>query len=164
MERVHDVAKYIFDEYKRLSGVTIDEMKLHKLLYFSQRESLAIVGEPMFDAEFEGWKFGPVCKSICAAYTEQGINAECKSLSFDSSYILNNVLEEYGVIESWQLSNLSHREISWQNARMGLSSDEDGSALLLLSDIKIDAKKVRPYDRIWDMYYDEFDTAECVTQ
>ena len=42
MERVLDVAQYIMDEYKKMTGETIDEMKLHKLLYFSQRECLAL--------------------------------------------------------------------------------------------------------------------------
>lgn len=26
-----------------------------------------------------------------------------------------------------------------------------------IKDIEEDAKKVRPYDHVWDMYYDEFD-------
>ena len=26
-----------------------------------------------------------------------------------------------------------------------------------LEDIKEDAKKVRPYDHVWDMYYEEFE-------
>ena len=30
----------------------------------------------------------------------------------------------------------------------------------MLSDIQEDAKKVRPYDHVWDMYYDEFEDAE----
>ena len=72
MERVYDVAQYIFDEYNRISGQLIDEMKLQKLLYFSQRESLAILGIPMFNAEFEGWRYGPVCKDVRNAYTFHG--------------------------------------------------------------------------------------------
>ena len=39
-------------------------MKLHKLLYFTQRESLAITGEAMFVETFEGWKFGPVSRLV----------------------------------------------------------------------------------------------------
>ena len=31
-----------------MTGEYIDEMKLQKLLYFSQRESLAILNKPMF--------------------------------------------------------------------------------------------------------------------
>ena len=30
-----------------------------------------------------------------------------------------------------------------------------------IEDIAIDARKVRPYDAVWDMYYDEFDDVEC---
>lgn len=31
---------------------------------------------------------------------------------------------------------------------------------LKLDDIREDAKMVRPYDHVWDMYYDEFDDYE----
>ena len=43
MEKILNVAEYIFKEYYRVTGELIDEMKLQKLLYFSQRESLAIL-------------------------------------------------------------------------------------------------------------------------
>ena len=35
MEKVLDVAKYIINRYEEVAGVTIDELKLHKLLYFA---------------------------------------------------------------------------------------------------------------------------------
>ena len=72
MEKIVDVAQYIFIEYKNISGKVIDEMKLQKLLYLTQRESLAITGEPMFVEEFEGWKYGPVCREVRGYYTEDG--------------------------------------------------------------------------------------------
>ena len=31
-----------------------------KLLYFTQRECLVQLGEPMFGAKFKAWKYGPV--------------------------------------------------------------------------------------------------------
>jgi len=164
MERVYDVAQYIFDEYKRISGHSIDEMKLQKLLYFSQREALAILGEPMFKAEFEGWRYGPVCRAVRAVYTSNGLNIECHNVAFDNAYIIRNVVAEYGVIESLELSNISHEEISWKNSRYGMSDDDNGSIPLKLSDIKKDAEKVKPYDHLWDMYYDEFDDVECIIQ
>jgi len=58
MEKIVDVAQYIFNEYKNISGDIIDEMKLHKLLYLCQRESIAITNKAMFPEEFEGWKYG----------------------------------------------------------------------------------------------------------
>lgn len=35
MEKIINVAQYIFNEYKRVTEEMIDEMKLQKLLYFS---------------------------------------------------------------------------------------------------------------------------------
>ena len=37
MEKIINVAQFIFEEYKKITKEIIDEMKLHKLLYFSQR-------------------------------------------------------------------------------------------------------------------------------
>lgn len=159
MERVYDVAQYIFDEYKRVSGQTIDKMKLHKLLYFTQRESLAILGEPMFETVFEGWKYGPVCRDISQAYSPNGIRLSCANISSENAYIVRNIIEGYGSIASWKLSQISHREISWINSRKGLSHDDNGNVPMKLSDIREDASKIRPYDYMFDMYYDEFEDA-----
>lgn len=136
-------------------------MKLHKLLYFAQRESLAISNEPMFEETFEGWKYGPVSTEIRRYYTPDGMNyADKRKLSTGSAYIAKNVILQYGVLASWKLSQLSHNEISWQNSRKGLMEGENGNRLLLIDDIRKDAEKVRPYDAVYDMYYDEFDDVE----
>jgi len=158
MDRIIDAANYLFNEYKLISGGSpLDEMKLHKLLYLAQRESLAITGRPLFCEHFEGWKFGPVCPDVRNVYSNSGIQARVKDVSPETSVILNAVLEEYGPIESWSLSQLSHEEVSWKNARKGLAPDEPGNVELKLEDIMEDAKKVRPFDHVWGMYYDEFE-------
>ena len=77
-------------------------------------------------------------------------------------YIVNNVLLEYGALASWKLSDLSHREISWLNSRSGLKDGENGSNIIQLADIQKDSEKVRPYDHVWDMYYDEFEDLDTV--
>ncbi|MCM1284192.1 MAG: DUF4065 domain-containing protein [Muribaculaceae bacterium] len=160
MEKIVDVAQYIYTEYKRITGEIIDEMKLHKLLYFAQREALAIMNVPLFEEEFEGWKYGPVCKELRGSITVDGILDSSGNISEESKYIVNNVIQQYGSLASWKLSELSHKEISWRNARIGLESEEIGRTKLKLEDIREDAKKIRPYDYIWDMYYDEFEDAE----
>ena len=161
MERVIDVAQYIYDEYKRQSGEVIDEMKLHKLLYLSQRESLAITNEPLFPEALEGWKYGPVSKEVRALYTEDGMYYEDRRpLSAEATYIVKNVILQYGGLASWKLSEISHKEISWRNARKDLAPGENGNRPLSIDDIRKDAEKVRPYDALYDMYYDEFEDAE----
>lgn len=160
MERILDLAQYLFDVYKKQTGDTIDEMKMHKLLYFAQREAIAITGMPLTDGEFEGWIHGPVCRKVRQEFTSDGIAAETKPISDEASYILNNVILEYGRYDSWALRDMSHHEISWKNARKGLLPNQAGNRVLDLIDIYEDAKKVRPYDHVWDMYYDEFEDVD----
>lgn len=62
MEDLMQVAAYICNRYNADFNERIDEMKLHKLLYFAQREALIQRNEPLFEATFYGWKFGPILK------------------------------------------------------------------------------------------------------
>ena len=163
MEKIINVAQFIFEEYKRVTKEIIDEMKLHKLLYFSQREYIAITGHELFKENFEGWKYGPVCREIRENITPDGlISGDSSKVSEEAIYIVKNIILEYGALASWKLSELSHKEISWLNSRKGLNIEENGNRILELEDIKEDAKKIRPYDHIWDMYYDEFEDEEVV--
>lgn len=146
VERIIDVAQYIYDEYKKQSGEIIEEMKLHKLLYFTQRESIAITNKPMFNEEFEGWKCGPVSEVVRRCYTKDGMyTEEIREISFLSAYIVQNVILQYGSLASWKLRQISRQEISWLNSRKGLSKAANGNVLLKLEDIRKDSKKVRPY-------------------
>ena len=157
MEKIINVAQYIFNEYKRVTEEIIDEMKLQKLLYFSQRETFAILNQPLFNEIFEGWKYGPVSREVRTVFTEDGINAQTEDIKSESKYIINNIIQEYGALASWKLSALTHKETSWLNSRKGLKKQENGNVKIKMEDIKEDAKKVRPYDYMWDMYYDEFE-------
>lgn len=157
MDNIINVANYVVDRYYELTGETLDEMKLHKLLYFIQRESFAILGKPAFDGVFEGWKYGPVSREVRNRFKNGKVLNLTVPVSDDIQYIASNVIMEYGSLASWKLSDLSHRETSWINSRKGLASEENGNQIIDTNDIREDAKKVRPYDSMWDMFYDEFD-------
>ncbi len=149
MEKITDVAQYFFDEYRNMSGEVIDEMKLHKLLYFTQRESIAITGRPMFLDKFEGWKYGPVNREVRSCYTTDGLcYYSHQEISPENAHIVKSVLLQYGEYASWKLSKLSHDETSWKNARKGIPEGENGCQELNIDDIRKDAEKVRPYDPI----------------
>lgn len=120
MAKAVDVASYITNHYKELTGEKLDEMKLHKLLYFTQRESFAITGERAFDGDFEGWKYGPVIREVRNDFVNGEIIVDTQDIPDSIKYIVNNVILEYGALASWKLSQLSHREISWLNSRKGL--------------------------------------------
>lgn len=163
MDTIIDTAAYILAKYKEITGERLSEMKLHKLLYFTQREAYAITGSPAFDGIFEGWRYGPVSREVRSVYCNGEIVVPTGDISDGLKYIANNVILEYGSLAAWKLSELSHRDISWLNARAGLASHENGVRPLKNEDIKADALKLRPYDHVWDMYYDEFDTEEALS-
>lgn len=159
MDTITNAANYIILRYKEMTGEELDEMKLHKLLYFTQREAFAITGEAAFIGDFEGWKFGPVSREVRNSFVDGEIIVQTENISEELQYIINNVILAYGSLASWKLSEISHKELSWRNARKGLQPWENGDRTIALADIQEDAKKVRPYDHVWDMYYDEFEDA-----
>lgn len=161
MAKILDVAQYIFEYYYFISKEHIDELKLQKLLYFCQREKLALTDEPLFDEELEGWVHGPVSPLVRSYFDkDDGIMCDTDKLSEDDQFIVRNVVVQYGGIASWSLRELSHKEYSWQQSRVGLSVKQRGNRHLSVDDIRIDAKKVKPFDSDWGMYYDDFEDDE----
>ena len=95
----------------------------YKNFYIFHKEKPYILNKPLFNEEFEGWKYGPISREIRTVFTEDGMNAETEDIKSDSKYIINNVILEYGALASWKLSELSHKEVSWLNSRRGLKED-----------------------------------------
>ncbi len=143
MEKTLCVAKALYDMYYEQNGVYMDEMKMHKLMYFSQRESLMYNNEPLFEGIFWGWKYGPVLKEVRSEYFGASVpfSDVVERVSQDTIQLLQNVLERYGSLSSWKLSSLSHEEFSWKKARMGLEAGEDGNVRLSLEAMKVDATR-----------------------
>ena len=87
MDKITNVADYIIKRYHELTGESLDEMKLHKLLYFTQREAFAILGEPAFVGDFEGWKFGPVSREVRNNFINGEIVIATEPISDSVQYI-----------------------------------------------------------------------------
>lgn len=141
MYNVVDIASRIFYRYQNENGKIIDEMKLHKLLYFVQRESFIQTGQPLFSDEFQAWKFGPVMVTIRTHYKNNDFQ-EC-NLDKEVESIIDNVFVNYSKTRSWTLSMMSHEEISWKNARRGIPEGINGSNFMSNDDIKIDAERIK---------------------
>lgn len=142
MEKTMCVAKALYDMYYEQNNVYMDEMKMHKLMYFSQRESLMYNNEPLFDGTFYGWKYGPVLKEVRSAYmTGMFRFKEAEGVSSETRELLESVFGRYASLSSWKLSSLSHEEFSWKKARKNLEASEDGNVELLLDAMKVDAAR-----------------------
>lgn len=146
------VASYIYQRYQDELNVEIDEMKLHKLLYFSQRESIIRTGQPMFREQFAAWKYGPVIVKVRDLYKTKTLNempTKEELAPFIESF--NFVFKNYAVKDSWTLSLLTHCESSWLNAREGYAQDEHCDNKLELDDIRKDAERIK----MRRFYFDE---------
>lgn len=138
------IASYICQRYQEEFGVRIDEMKLHKMLYFSQRESIVQTGEPLFPTCFEAWKYGPVLVDIRQLYKSDMLgNSLSDSELQQCKPVLDKVFMQYAKKDSWSLSCITHGEYSWKKARIGLSMDENGTSAMQLEDIKKDAERIK---------------------
>lgn len=115
MVSVNTAASYIYEKYKSEFGTTIDKMKVHKLLYFAQRESIIQTGNPLFDATFRRWKYGPILKEIRESYKNSSFVPVTFSSDIDEMEpIVDTVFEQYAEKDSWSLSRLTHGEYSWK--------------------------------------------------
>lgn len=144
MEDLMNIASYICNRYVDEYGAEIDEMKLHKLMYFAQRESLIQDKEPLFNANFYGWKYGPILKEIRVAYRKKAFYRNVSTEVSDRiAHIMDKVFEEYAGKDSWSLSRLTHGEYAWKNARIGIPEGENGDNPMKLDDIRKDADRIR---------------------
>jgi uncharacterized phage-associated protein len=162
MADVKSLAQYLLYSYEKIteSRFSNDEMRLHKLMYFAQRESLALFGEQLFDSRIEGWVHGPVVTDLrfFFDYDFKPIS-DINDLALDekSKYIIDNVIYQYAKYETWSLRCMTHAEKSWKNSREGLTPYQHGQEVLNIDDIIEDARNVRQYDHVFDMFIDEFD-------
>ncbi len=139
---VHIAAQYISQRYREKYGSSLDEMKLHKLLYFAQRECILSYGSPLFPNQFEAWKYGPVMRCV-RGYKFEAIEDPVTQHPELRPYIsvFDKVLEVYAPKNSWTLSSVSHGEISWQEAK---KKETNSTPIeILTEDIRKDAERVR---------------------
>ena len=143
MERILDIAKYLTKKYKDEKKEEIDELKLHKILYFSQKEYIMLINDFLFEEDFEGWYLGPINKLVRKDYKFIKMGKEDISLKDIEKKIIDRVFDRYKDMDSYKLSDLSHKEYSWIKSRIGLKRGEKGNQKLLKEDIKIDAGRYK---------------------
>ncbi len=132
MATAHDVAAYIINKNGPLSA-----MKLEKLVYYSQAWSLVWDDRPLFDDQIQAWANGPVVPALYDKHRKQFSISEWPDgnpAALDATAIetIDVVLDGYGVHNAQALSDLTHREAPWRDARSGLADDERGDREITL--------------------------------
>jgi uncharacterized phage-associated protein len=105
----------------------VSNLKLQKLLYYSQAWNLAFYKEPLFDEDFQAWVHGPVVPEIFRKYREHKWNAipklEVARMKAHVREHLEEVWRVYGSLKAFDLERLTHSESPWKSARVGLAPD-----------------------------------------
>lgn len=128
MATVHDVAAYIL----RKQG-SMTTWKLQKLAYYSQAWSLVWDERPLFRAPIQAWANGPVIRALYDKHKGQfrvsaWPDGDHSKLTPSEKATINGVLDFYGDKTSQWLSDLTHNERPWQEARGPLPPGERGCA------------------------------------
>ena len=142
MEKIVDIAKYLSKKYFSEKGELIDEMKLHKITFFIQKESFSRYGEPMFEEDFEGRKLGLVCRTIRKDFEKIQKFKDKVFLEKENIEIVDFIFEKYKDMNSYELSHLTHLEYSWIKSRIGIENGENGNVVISKEDIFLDAKEL----------------------
>jgi uncharacterized phage-associated protein len=124
MASAHDVAQYILERQGPMSA-----MKLQKLVYYSQAWNLVWQGRELFPEVVEAWANGPVVRDLYSVHRGyfQVSRWPCGSssrLSQAERSTVEGVLHFYGPKEADWLSDLTHKERPWLDARKGLNPGE----------------------------------------
>lgn len=127
MPSVIDVAAFILQERGNMTA-----MKLEKLAYYSQAWSLVWDERALFPERIEAWANGPVIPDLYRQHQGRfrvgpgdmpGDPAAIDATGQDS---IRAVLGFYGDKSAQWLSDLTHQESPWRDARAGLADGERG--------------------------------------
>jgi uncharacterized phage-associated protein len=121
MAQVIDVAQRILEKHGPRTA-----MKLQKLVYYSQAWHLAWREAPLFPERIEAWADGPVVPALWrlrrGAFKVSSVRgADAARLTSEERDVIGLVLSFYGDKNPQWLSDLSHMESPWNEARRGLS-------------------------------------------
>lgn len=115
--------------------------KVQKMCYYAVAWSYALFGESLFaDSEFEAWTHGPVSVTLFNKYRGNGwdyLKPEGRQIDLDAREmdLLESVMLTYGDNTANGLEALSHTEMPWIHARVGVPDGEPSHNLISHSDM-----------------------------
>ena len=132
---VHDVTAFILKKCGKMTT-----MKLQKLIYYCQAWSLVWDEEPLFSENIEAWANGPVVKVLYVKHkglftVSKWPSGKPDHLKYNQMETICGVLDFYGDKTSQWLSDLTHNEDPWKNARQGLSPGERSDRIISHADM-----------------------------
>lgn len=112
---VFDIAKYIIQKSNE-DGYPVSNLQLQKMLYYVQREFLQKKRYPLFSAEFEAWRFGPVVPEVYRKYCGSAAlpltlydYSPFNEIDNDAKELINQVVREKAKLNPWDMVRDLHQ-------------------------------------------------------
>ncbi len=134
MMNVNDVVDYIVLRVNQDETNVLINLKLQKLLYYTQAWHLGINNRRLFNGNFQAWIHGPVNREIYDRFNNMGKslyseiyvndvkNREIMGcIGQNDSDFINFILDNYVRFSPTELEQMTHEEEPWVKARGGLS-------------------------------------------
>lgn len=148
----YEAAVYYLAEKADKDGVAFSNLKIQKLVYYSQGFHLGIHDSPLFDQEIEAWDHGPVISplyhslkgfrssniALASLVLCLGIQS-ADELSSTQKSVLDMVYDEYGHKHALALRAQTHRESPW------LTHSHDGTANGRADQMEITIEELKEY-------------------
>jgi uncharacterized phage-associated protein len=122
-----DVARYLI----RLAASEsepeyMSAMRLQKLLYYIQGWHLGLQDRPLFRERIQAWTYGPVVPEVFKIFRSYGDapistdEGSSENLSDHQKEFIAAVWEAYKAYSAVKLSQMTHEETPWREARAGI--------------------------------------------
>lgn len=121
-------------------GDPLTHLRLQKLLYYVQGWSLAVRNRPIFGDRIEAWSWGPVVPRVWRKFKQYGdthiISSQdepaAQNLSEKDRSFIGRVWDAYKEFSAFKLSDMTHQEPPWRDAREGLPDSSPSTAEISL--------------------------------
>ena len=112
----------------------LTNLKLNKLVYYTQAWHLALFKKPVFEDEIEAWVHGPVLPAVYDTYKhfkwtpiiryDLKLEEIRQQFSAEQQELLDDIIEVYLPKTTYELEQLTRDEDPWISARAGLAPFE----------------------------------------
>lgn len=134
MPRALDIANWIIQYRTEEMAAPVDAMSLEKLTYYAHAFRLALYREPLFPEEVRAWTYGPVIREVYDRYPGwrliEAPTDDVPQLAEETENFLIDVVQIFGGLTAFKLSEATHEEKPWKQARQGYSRRERSDELI----------------------------------
>lgn len=142
-QRIEDVALYILQLLLR-DEEEVSAMKLQKICFYAQSWYIAKYNHPLFKHDFQAWKYGPVSPALYEYHAKKAtvslnntiIPGNVQNIAESDKEFIKAVVSIYGRFTGLQLSELSHSQDPWKNARRGIPEGSPSNNEITIESIR----------------------------